>query len=273
MSAAVIVGPGEGESTHERFKIKAGLEQLVVVEFRHEPGKNEPDPHIHHHHADSFYVLEGEMEFLVRDDFRMLKQGEVIFAPPGFVHTFRNRGPNPARTLNLHAPGLNFDRHLMGDRSFEFDQHQPPEDGGLPLSAGIAGRDGRRIQIGDSEGLILVNGDDGIGSVTVMELTLAPGYAGPPPHLHERHVESFYLLEGTVTVRLGDEEHEASAGDYVLIPPGNVHTAWNRGDAPAKALNVVAPGGLERYAMEMAATDDPAERAEIASKYDVRFVE
>lgn len=273
MSEPVILGPDDGVSTHERFRIKAALDELVLTEIRHTPGKFEPPPHIHHHHADGFYVLEGEMSFLVEDEYHTLGQGELIFAPPGLVHTYRSPGSVPARMLNLHAPGMGFDRYILGDRNFGFDQHPPPDDGGLPASTGRVGRDGRLVEMDGNEALILVGGDDGIGSLTVMELTLAPGYAGPPPHLHERHVESLYLLDGTLTVQLGDQLHEAGPGSYVLIPPGNVHTAWNHGDMPVRALNVVAPGGMERYLIEAAATDDPAARAQIASNYDIRFVD
>ena len=50
---------------------------------------------------------------------------------------------------------------------------------------------------------------DGDGTFSLTETTLAPGFPGPVPHRHARMVDSFYVLEGTLTVRLGDREIEA----------------------------------------------------------------
>jgi hypothetical protein len=56
--------------------------------------------------------------------------------------------------------------------------------------------------------------------------------------------------------------------------PGAVHTFSNPGDEPVRFLNVMAPGGLERYLKEVAASmpadgpPDPAAMARIASRYD-----
>jgi mannose-6-phosphate isomerase-like protein (cupin superfamily) len=84
-------------------------------------------------------------------------------------------------------------------------------------------------------------------------------------------VDSFYVLEGTLTVDLGDRRVEAGPGSYALVPPGNVHTFSNPGDEPVRILNVMAPGGLERYLKEVAAMGgppDPELLARIASRYD-----
>ena len=56
------------------------------------------------------------------------------------------------------------------------------------------------------------------------EVVVEPGFAGPPPHIHERLHDMFYVLEGTLTVRLGDETTELPAGSFVCVPPGVVHT-------------------------------------------------
>jgi uncharacterized cupin superfamily protein len=58
--------------------------------------------------VDSFYVLEGEPEFLVDDDRLCLGAGSYVAAPIGVVHTFSNPGPDRARLLNIHAPSRGF---------------------------------------------------------------------------------------------------------------------------------------------------------------------
>ena len=119
-------------------------------------------------------------------------------------------------------------------------------------------------------------GGDGEGTFSLSETTLPPGFPGPVPHVHERLLDSFYVLEGTLAVRLGDREVEAGAGSFAIVPPGNVHTFANRSGAPVRMLNLMAPGGFEQYLKNVAAATppgeppDPAVMAQIASRYDFR---
>ena len=115
------------------------------------------------------------------------------------------------------------------------------------------------------------------GTLFVGEVTAEPGFAGPPPHVHDRLHDMFYVLEGTLTVLLDGVEHAAGAGTFAVAAPGVVHTFRNDSDAPARFLNFNTPGGFEAYIRELAvaAADGPippARMGEIASKYDVRVV-
>jgi quercetin dioxygenase-like cupin family protein len=62
-------------------------------------------PHFHTGHSDSFYVLEGEVEFHVGQEVVTGTAGSYVLAPPHTVHWFRNVSGRPARILNLHTPG------------------------------------------------------------------------------------------------------------------------------------------------------------------------
>ena len=69
--------------------------------------------------------------------------------------------------------------------------------------------------------------------------------AGPPRliaplHLHRKDDEAWYILEGTLRVRLGNEEVEARAGSGVLVPRGTPHTYWNPSSEPARYLLVMS---------------------------------
>jgi mannose-6-phosphate isomerase-like protein (cupin superfamily) len=66
--------------------------------------------------------------------------------------------------------------------------------------------------------------------------------AGTDPHVHHRHNDVFCVLEGELTVRLGDDETAAPAGTIVVVPPLVVHAYRNAGDADVVFLNVHAPG-------------------------------
>ena len=65
----------------------------------------------------------------------------------------------------------------------------------------------------------LAEGENTGGRLTVYEI-LFPADSGPPLHVHEREDEAFYVLEGGLSVRMGDEEFEASPGSFVFQPRG-----------------------------------------------------
>jgi mannose-6-phosphate isomerase-like protein (cupin superfamily) len=70
------------------------------------------------------------------------------------------------------------------------------------------------------------------------------GPAGPPRliaplHLHHNDDEAWYVLEGTLIVRVGDAEIEAPAGSSVSVPRGTPHTYWNPGPGPARYLLIM----------------------------------
>ena len=112
---AVFLEPEEGERLESNTRIatiKIGREELALVEFELEPGFGGPDPHTHDDHVDSFYVLDGEPEFVVGHERLRLGAGSYVAAPIGVVHTFSNPGPDRARLLNIHAPSCGFHEWL-----------------------------------------------------------------------------------------------------------------------------------------------------------------
>ena len=76
---------------------------------------------------------------------------------------------------------------------------------------------------------------------------MPPETAGPPVHLHRGWDELFYIVEGEMTFLIDGVEHAASAGAFVFIPRGVLHTFWNAGSRPARQLTVFTPGGIEDY--------------------------
>ena len=62
-----------------------------------------------------------------------------------------------------------------------------------------------------------------------------------PLHRHFQDDEAWYVLEGTLRVRIGDDEVEARAGSAVLVPRGTPHTYWNPEPTPARYLLVMTP--------------------------------
>jgi quercetin dioxygenase-like cupin family protein len=108
---AVVLGPGEGESLpgpQRELHVKFESEELEVLELECEPGYGPVDPHVHDAHTDSFFILEGEVEFTIGDETVRAGPGTWVAAPPGVRHGFSIPGPNRARILNIQAPGAGF---------------------------------------------------------------------------------------------------------------------------------------------------------------------
>ena len=63
-----------------------------------------PPPHHHAHYHELFYVVDGQLEFLVDGQPVLVQAGESINLPPHTVHTFHNAGAEPCRWMNVHSP-------------------------------------------------------------------------------------------------------------------------------------------------------------------------
>jgi quercetin dioxygenase-like cupin family protein len=136
--------------------------------------------------------------------------------------------------------------------------------------------EGERLGVGGSSVTIKATGEDTGGTFYLGEVLIEPGFPGPPPHVHDKLHDMFYVLEGTLTVQLGEETRELGAGSFVCVPPGTAHTFSNPGSDPVKLLNLNTPAGWENYMRDLAAataggkTPTPAEIGKIASRYDFR---
>lgn len=83
----------------------------------------------------------------------------------------------------------------------------------------------------------------------IVEVSEAPG-AEVPLHVHHREDEAFWILEGSVTVHVGDAVIEASAGDYAFGPRDIPHR-YTAGPEGCRMLFIRTPGGFENLVREM----------------------
>ena len=95
----------------------------------------------------------------------------------------------------------------------------------------------------------LVTSEETAGAYFAMEALVAPG-GGPPPHIHTREDETFYVLDGVVEFRLGDELITEGPGDYVSVPRGVVHNFHNPSDQISRLILTFTPGGMEQFFLE-----------------------
>lgn len=135
---------------------------------------------------------------------------------------------------------------------------------------------GRGGEIADLGGLALKAGAaQTAGAVSVYEGGLPARTAGPPLHVHSSADEALYILEGEVTIRLGQQMIRADAGSFVWMPRGVPHTFANRGSAPARMLGLAVPGGIEDLLASVPRDGGPlghAQMATLAEKFGSRTV-
>jgi quercetin dioxygenase-like cupin family protein len=92
-------------------------------------------------------------------------------------------------------------------------------------------------------------GEDTNGAFSLSELTAHPEFA-PPPHIHHREDESFYILEGEFEFLYNGRTFTAGPGSFVYLPKGHLHMHRTAGDTPARALVLVTPAGVEKFIEE-----------------------
>lgn len=105
--------------------------------------------------------------------------------------------------------------------------------------------------------------DDALGCV---EMVFGPMSAGPPLHLHPTHGEGFYVLDGELTLQVGDDVLSGGPGTWAFAPRNVPHTLANHTDETVRLLCVFAPGGFERRFERMLAGSDPAALAALAER-------
>jgi mannose-6-phosphate isomerase-like protein (cupin superfamily) len=110
--------------------------------------------------------------------------------------------------------------------------------------------EGRTIAVVGDVYRFLAVGDDTNGKYAIWEAVIPPG-GGPPPHVHSREEEGFYILEGEIAFSLGGEQLVASPGMFANMPVGTLHSFKNTTNRPAKMLISVAPAGLEQMFFEV----------------------
>lgn len=143
---------------------------------------------------------------------------------------------------------------------------------------------GRTIAVVGDVYRFLATGKDTNGKYALWEAIVPPG-GGPPPHVHSREEEGFFILEGEITFTVNEEKIVAKAGTFANMPVGTPHSFKNESSQTAKMLISVAPAGLEQMFFEVgvplaegALTALPPSHEEIekllkiASKYGVEIL-
>ena len=78
------------------------------------PRCNMKDPlvHVHPHAIETYEVLEGEMEFFIKDKWLVAKKGDKLVVPKGVTHAFRNPSEKIVTVFNTHQPALRMENYF-----------------------------------------------------------------------------------------------------------------------------------------------------------------
>ena len=103
---------------------------------------------------------------------------------------------------------------------------------------------------------IVATGDDTGGAFGLMEQWAPRGFS-PPLHVHHREDSALFLVEGAMTLRLGDNDTMLGPGDFAFMPRDIPHTFRVDSDR-ARFLELVTLGGFEQFHVD---ASDPAPSA------------
>ena len=93
---------------------------------------------------------------------------------------------------------------------------------------------------------VLASGRQTGNVYALSEIRISPNN-GPPPHIHSREDESFFVLEGEVEFQVGDEKITARPGTFIQGPRGVAHSFKNNTQLPARMVVFVTPAGFENF--------------------------
>lgn len=139
----------------------------------------------------------------------------------------------------------------------------------------VAPGGGRFIAVGSAGTGVMVKASaaETDGLCTVWEGHVPAGTVGAGPHYHRARDEFFYVLEGQLVLRIGDETCTAPAGTFAFVPRGTVHGFHNASTERASLLVMHHPAGFERFLEEMqdlvARNGSQEERARLAERFDM----
>ncbi|MDP8909374.1 MAG: quercetin 2,3-dioxygenase [Chloroflexota bacterium] len=110
--------------------------------------------------------------------------------------------------------------------------------------------EGKKLWVADELMTFKASGEDTGGTYSLTDSSVPP-QGGPPPHIHHREDEAFWVLEGELEVFVGERCFKAGAGSFVHLPRGVLHSYQNVGIGPARFLTLIVPAGLEKFFEEV----------------------
>lgn len=100
----------------------------------------------------------------------------------------------------------------------------------------LSADEGRAYPMGRVRAVFKADEGETAGGYSISEWWLEPNTTGPGAHSHPED-DVFFVIEGTLSLLIGDEWIDAPKGTFVLVPGGVTHDFENRSDARSGVLN------------------------------------
>lgn len=110
----------------------------------------------------------------------------------------------------------------------------------------LAPGEGRAYPMGRINAVFKADCNETAARYSISEWWLEPNTHGPGAHSHPED-DIFYVIEGTMSILIGEQWNHAARGSFVLIPGGVVHDFENRSGVRAGVLNLSIPGAFEPH--------------------------
>lgn len=135
--------------------------------------------------------------------------------------------------------------------------------------------EGRQVRVLSDQICIKLASSESPRKMTVVTVKL-PATGFVPPHTHAEEEEGYFVLEGSMTMFLGEGEFNLGKGDFVHVPQGTIHGYRNDGAEDCHFLAWTVGGEIDRFFIEMSEKiksipDDLPRMPEILSKYGIRM--
>ncbi|MFC0681370.1 cupin domain-containing protein [Lysobacter korlensis] len=138
----------------------------------------------------------------------------------------------------------------------------------------IGPRDGTTLDLVSLGVRFLLAGDQASSPVSIVEHPVPARGLAAPLHRHSREDEYSFVLEGRMGAELDGSVVTVEAGSLLVKPRGQWHTFWNPDDRPCRILEIIAPGGFERFFQELGGLEgepEPDHLAAMGARYGVEF--
>lgn len=115
------------------------------------------------------------------------------------------------------------------------------------------------------------------GVMGMVEQIMTPG-GGSPYHRHHNEDEEFYIIDGQFRFFSGDQSWVLGPGGFAFLPRGIPHGFRVEGDATARVLLMVTPGGFEGFVAELSTPEPPSGPPDMAvvmetgARYSIDFL-
>ncbi|MFV2048116.1 quercetin 2,3-dioxygenase [Metabacillus sp. YM-086] len=235
-------------------------------------------PHLHRDAHEGIYVLDGRLEVSIDGKPYLLTPGDFAHIPSGIVHEYKMNS-HRTRFLSFNTNGkvspyysvmgIPYEKGEQPPRSLKYDLKES-EGPSIDIQFTKSGNENSQSALVQNRTLpdvvqpYVLEAGEGIGLLTgdqlhkllatqlntngeyIVVVTEGPNGDKIVDHYHEHHTETFYCLQGQMTMWMNGNEVSLSPGDFLHVPPNTTHS-YRLDSAYTKFIGILSPGIFEPF--------------------------